>query len=81
MVAVHGGFFIVMSMTLLSIGPRYIASAEVALLVLLESVLAPLLVWAVLGEFPGEWVLAGGAVVLGALLVSNLVVLRRRRRA
>lgn len=79
LVAAHGGFFIVMSMTLLSVGPRYIASAEVALLVLLESVLAPLLVWGVIGEFPGDWVVAGGAIVLGALLVSNLVVLARRR--
>ena len=77
-VAVHGGVFIVASMTLLSIGPRYITSAEVSLLVLLESTLAPLLIWAVIGEFPGEWVLAGGAIVIGALLVSNLVALRRR---
>ena len=77
-VAVHGGVFIVASMTLLSIGPRYITSAEVSLLVLLESTLAPLLIWAVIGEFPGEWVLAGGAMVIGALLVSNLVALRRR---
>ena len=77
-VAVHGGVFIVASMTLLSIGPRYITSAEVSLLVLLESTLAPLLIWVVIGEFPGEWVLAGGAMVIGALLVSNLVALRRR---
>lgn len=78
-VVLHGGVFIVASMTLLSIGPRYITSGEVALLVLLESVLAPLLVWAVVGEFPGEWVLAGGAIVIGALLVSNMIVLMRRR--
>lgn len=78
-VALHGGVFIVASMTLLSIGPRFITSAEVALFILLESVLAPLLVWAVIGEFPGEFVLVGGAMVIGALLVSNMVVLLRRR--
>ena len=75
---VHGGFFIVMSITLLSIGPRYITSAEIALLILLESVLAPLLAWAVIGEHPGDWTLVGGAIVVGALLVSNLVVLTHR---
>jgi drug/metabolite transporter (DMT)-like permease len=49
-------------------------------LVLGESIFAPLLVWVLLGENPGGWALAGGAVVLGALFVSNLVVLRRRKR-
>jgi drug/metabolite transporter (DMT)-like permease len=77
LVALHGGFFIAVSTVLLSLGPRYLPSAEVALLILLESVLAPLLVWAVLGENPGPWGLAGGALVVGALVVSNLIVLLR----
>ena len=74
------GAFITVSTCLLTLGPRYIASAEVALLILLESVLAPLLVWAVIGEDPGPWALAGGAVVIGVLFVSNIWVLRYRRR-
>lgn len=74
------GFFIAVATCLLSTGPRYISSAEVGLLLLLESVLAPLLVWAWVGEDPGRLTLLGGAVVIGALLVSNLVLLRRRRR-
>ncbi|MEM7376997.1 MAG: DMT family transporter, partial [Pseudomonadota bacterium] len=68
---------------LLALGPRYISSAEVALLVLLESVLAPVLVWWVIGEDPGSFALVGGAIVIGALLVSNgvhLLELRRQRR-
>lgn len=73
------GAFISVSTCLLTLGPRYISSAEVALLILLESVLAPLLVWAVVGEDPGPWAIAGGAVVVGALVVSNLVLLRQRR--
>ncbi len=74
------GAFIAAATCLMTLGPRYITSAEVALLILLESVLAPLLVWAVVGEDPGRWAILGGAVVIGALLVSNLVALRRRRR-
>lgn len=73
------GVFIAVSTCLLTLGPRYIASAEVSLLILLESVLAPLLVWAVIGEDPGPWALVGGAIVIGALFVSNMVALRRRR--
>lgn len=74
------GAFISVSTSLLTLGPRYITSAEVALLILLESVLAPLLVWAVVGEDPGRWALVGGAVVISVLLVSNLWALRMSRR-
>lgn len=72
------GAFIAIATCFLTLGPRYISSAEVSLLILLESVLAPLLVWAWIGEDPGRWALVGGVVVIGALVVSNLVVLRRR---
>lgn len=77
--ALHAGF-IALSSIFLALGPRYITSAEVALLVLGESIFAPLLVWFMLGEDPGPWALAGGGVVLGALFVSNIYVLVRRRR-
>ena len=72
------GTFIALSTCLLTLGPRYLSSAEVSLLILLESVLAPLLVWAVIGENPGVWALVGGVLVIGALLVSNMVALRRK---
>ena len=80
LVALHG-VFIAASAIGLALGPRYITSAEVALLILLESVLAPLLVWAVIGENPGPWALTGGAVVISALAVSNILALRRRNGA
>lgn len=75
----HGGVILISSV-LLALGPRYITSAEVGLLVLLESVLAPVLAWLVVGEDPGIYALIGGGIVIGALAVSNVVVLRRRRR-
>ena len=65
------GAFIGAASCLLTLGPRYISSAEVALLVLLESVLAPILVWLAIGENPGRWAVVGGTVVVGALVVSN----------
>ncbi|WP_135506061.1 DMT family transporter [Roseovarius aestuariivivens] len=72
------GAFIAVATCFLTLGPRFISSAEVSLLILLESVLAPLLVWAWVGEDPGRWALLGGAVVIGVLLISNAVALRRR---
>ena len=73
------GAFIGAASCLLALGPRYISSAEVSLLVLLESVLAPIMVWVVIGEEPGPWALAGGAIVIGALVVSNVVSLVQQR--
>tara|TARA_R110002110_G_scaffold7228_4_gene36623 strand:- start:2595 stop:3452 length:858 start_codon:yes stop_codon:yes gene_type:complete len=77
LVMAHAGV-ILFSSVLLAIGPRFITSAEVGLLVLLESVLAPLLAWVVVGENPGPYALLGGGIVIGALFVSNLVLLRRK---
>ncbi|WP_339763992.1 DMT family transporter [uncultured Sulfitobacter sp.] len=74
------GVFIMFSSIFLALGPRYITSAEVGLLVLLESVLAPLLVWAVVGEDPGRYALIGGAVVIATLFASNVISLTRRKR-
>lgn len=68
------------STCLLAVSPRYITSAEVALLILGESILAPILVWAVIGENPGKWALVGGAIVLVTLFISNMIALRRRRK-
>jgi drug/metabolite transporter (DMT)-like permease len=81
LVALHGAVFMVVSTLFVTAAPRYLPSAEVGLVMLLESVLAPLLVWAVLGEAPGGWGLIGGALVLGALAVSNAIALARPRAA
>ena len=67
------------STCLIAISPRYITSAEVALLILGESILAPILVWAVIGEYPGSWALAGGTVVLLTLFISNMIAIRLRK--
>ncbi|SMX48484.1 DMT family transporter [Maliponia aquimaris] len=62
---------------LLSLASRYTAAANVSLLMLLETVLAPLWVWLALGEAPTGRMLAGGAVVVVTLAIY---VLRPRRR-
>lgn len=52
------------------IGARLIPSAEVALITLLEVVLAPVWVWVFHSESPGTPTLIGGAVVLAAVVVQ-----------
>jgi drug/metabolite transporter (DMT)-like permease len=56
----------------ITIGARLIPAAEVALITLLEIVLGPIWVWAALGEQPGAATLAGGAIVLGAVVYQAL---------
>jgi drug/metabolite transporter (DMT)-like permease len=54
----------------LTIGARLIPAAEVALITLLEIVLGPLWVWIALSEEPGAATLAGGAIVLAAVVIE-----------
>jgi len=79
LVALHGGLFTAVSMAFLTLGPRYITSAEVSLLILLESVLAPILVWYVIDENPGIWALIGGAIIITVLFISNMIALMRSK--
>ena len=74
------GTIIGASSCLLTLGPRFISSSEVSLLVLLESVLAPILVWFVLGEYPGQYAILGGCIVVSALSLFNLVNLYKVRK-
>ena len=63
--------------TLVSTGPRYLTSAEVSLMMLLETALGPLWVWLVLDEAPPRTALIGGAVVIAAVALSALAAARR----
>ena len=57
-----------LGLVLLTIGARLIPAAEVALITLLEIVLGPVWVWLARGEQPSATTLAGGAIVLGAVV-------------
>ena len=62
----------------LTTGPRYLPAPDVSVMLLLESVFGPLLVWLVLAEYPGDRTLVGGAIVLSALVLSNILAMRAR---
>ena len=62
--------------TLLTLGPRYISAPEASLLMLLETALGPLWVWAVIGEQPGTLTLVGGGIVVTTLAAHAVWRLR-----
>jgi drug/metabolite transporter (DMT)-like permease len=80
LLAVMGLAMIPLAFALQFVGARYIPAAEVSLLILLEAVLAPLLLWLVLAEHPGPTALPGGAIVLASLGLNAAWGLRRSPR-
>jgi drug/metabolite transporter (DMT)-like permease len=54
-----------------------LAAAEIGLLAVLETIFGTAATWLVVGERPGDMALIGGAVVVGALVVNELLGLRR----
>jgi drug/metabolite transporter (DMT)-like permease len=72
------GVLIAVSTCGLTLGPRYISATEVSLLILLESVFAPVLAWVVLSEIPAHSTILGGVLILSALVVYNIILFRQR---
>ncbi len=66
---------------LITLGARWVPAAQVPLLTLTETVLAPIWVWLAFAEAPASLALLGGLVVLGAVLVEAIAGIRRERRA
>jgi drug/metabolite transporter (DMT)-like permease len=59
-----------LGLALLTVGARLIPPAEVAVISLLEVVLGPLWVWLAYGERPTTATLAGGIVVVVAVVIQ-----------
>jgi drug/metabolite transporter (DMT)-like permease len=70
--ALLGAGQIGLGLALLTVGARLIPAAQVALITLLEVVLGPIWVWLALGEEPGTATLAGGAIVVAAIVIQTL---------
>ena len=77
--AVLGFAILPLSLALFLGGTAHVPAAEVALLALIETVLGPLWVWIGIGETPTAMTLAGGVVVVAAIVLNAALALRRRR--
>jgi len=71
-----GLFLTPIAYTLVTIGPRYLSSAEVSLTMLLETALGPLWVWLALSEEPPLTALLGGAIIIIAVVVASYSAFR-----
>ncbi len=66
---------------LLVAASKRLTATEIGLLALLEPILGPIWVWVLLGENPGRLALAGGAIVLSAVLANEAYAAWRGRPA
>jgi len=66
---------------LVTLGTRYVPAAQVPLLTLSETALAPIWVWLLVNEIPAKSTLIGGAIVLTAVILQGLGGVRSARRS
>ena len=75
------GFVVVpVAISCITLGPRYLSASNVSLIMLLETPLAPLLVWLVLGEQPPAATITAGGIIVGTLFLHTLVTMRQQGR-
>lgn len=74
-----GPLQLLMGLWLFSRALRHIGAAQAALIGVIEMVLAPFWVWLAHGEAPTALTLAGGAIVIGAVVANGLFQLRAAR--
>ena len=72
-----GGIIVAVVHFLFIQSSRYVASAEIMLIVLIEFALGPIWVWLGFGEHPSATALAGGSLVLAAVAGRALIMLRQ----
>ena len=79
-IVITGAVILPVSFFALSLASRYTHPANVSLLMLLETVLAPFWVWLGVGERPSVNMLIGGAIVVASLALYLAVTRRQARR-
>jgi len=80
LMGVEGLLLVPLALDLLAMAPRYLPAPRVGLFLLLETVLGPLWIWAVLAEAPTAYALSGGLIVVATLALHSLYSMRRWRR-
>lgn len=80
-IAITGAVILPVSFFSMSVASRHTPASNVSLILLLETVLAPLWVWLGIGETPTVQMLTGGAIVVTSLAIYLTLAGRRARAA
>ncbi len=75
---IAGTFISPIARVLIGIGTKQLPASEVGLLMIIETVMAPVWVWFVLKEVPENSTFVGGAIILFTLLVNSIYILKNK---
>jgi drug/metabolite transporter (DMT)-like permease len=76
-IAVMGLLITPVSRVLMGNGTKYINASEVSLLMIIETLMAPVWVWVFLNEIPASNTFIGGSIILLALISNSLYTLKK----
>ncbi|MBZ9655225.1 DMT family transporter [Phyllobacterium lublinensis] len=76
----NGAVVTTLAFLCLATGPKFISGPEVAMFYLLETVLTPIWVWMIFSERPSDPTLAGGMIIITALVCHSLWQMYHARR-
>lgn len=74
-----GALLTPLSRTFIGVGTKFLSSVEVALLTIIEPVLAPFWVWILMNEKPHLNTLIGGAIIVSTLLVHSMMAYKEAK--
>jgi drug/metabolite transporter (DMT)-like permease len=76
---VEGMVLVPLALGFIATAPRYLPAPQVGLFLLLETIMGPFWIWAVLGEAPTRYALIGGGIVVLSLAAHGIAALRAAR--
>ncbi len=76
-VAIMGILITPISRVLIGNGTKFISASEVSLLMIIETIMAPIWVWMFLNEIPSSNTFIGGSIILLTLIVNSFYNLKR----
>ncbi|APW64489.1 EamA family transporter [Poseidonibacter parvus] len=76
-IAIMGLFITPVARVLMGNGTKYINASEVTLLMIIETVMAPVWVWLFLNEIPSSNTFIGGFIIVFTLIINSLYTLRK----
>lgn len=76
-IAVMGLLITPISRVLMGNGTKYISASEVTLLMIIETIMAPVWVWLFLNEIPSSNTFIGGSIIVVTLIANSLYTLKK----
>lgn len=75
-----GLFISPISRVLIGLGVKNLSASEVSLLMIIETIAAPIWVWLVLKEMPPQTTFIGGSIILATLFINSIYIIKFNKK-